>query len=173
MSEPHVHFQAFLSSLGFDGDPEMIDTATRFTRWMSEFVPSAKAPEVSRCAVVTPGPVAVRSLPFHSLCAHHLLPFFGHVAVAYRPGETLIGLGSLPRLVEHVARRPQTQERLADQLATVVDEAVAPQSVAVGVVARHLCMEMRGARVTAEVTSVAVRGTPDPWLLRQVESPRA
>jgi GTP cyclohydrolase I len=95
----------------------------------------------------------------HSVCEHHLLPFLGVAHVAYLPGERILGLSKLARVVELFARRPQVQERLTQQVADWLQEHVAPRGVGVVVEAEHLCMTMRGvaASRTTTVTS-ALRG---------------
>jgi GTP cyclohydrolase I len=88
--------------------------------------------------------VLVKSIEFYSLCEHHLLPFHGKAHIAYLPAGRVIGLSKLPRLVDVYARRLQLQERLTQQVAEAVQEAVGPKGVAVMVEAAHFCMMMRG-----------------------------
>jgi len=90
--------------------------------------------------------VVVNNIEFYSLCEHHLLPFFGHVHVAYLPGEKVIGLSKIPRLVEMYARRLQLQERLTQQIAEQLETILQPRGVAVVVDGLHLCSAMRGVR---------------------------
>ena len=90
--------------------------------------------------------VIVKDISFYSLCEHHLLPFFGKAHVAYVPDRRIIGLSKIPKIVEVFARRLQVQERLTTQIAGILAEKLAPKGVAVVMEARHLCMEMRGAR---------------------------
>jgi GTP cyclohydrolase I len=164
------HFRAFLDAIGMPDDPELAGTPERVAELLAGFVPRELDPP-STCATTSATPVVIRGIPFHSLCAHHLLPFFGTAAVAYRPRGTLLGLGAIPRLIENLARRPQIQERLAEAIADGIVRWADPTSVVVSLRARHLCVEMRGARVPAEVEVVAIRGEPDPWLLSRVEAP--
>lgn len=88
--------------------------------------------------------VVVSDIAFSSLCEHHLLPFTGVAHIGYLPGERIVGLSKLPRLVEHRARRLQVQERLTTQVANAVQAVLEPRGVAVVIEASHLCMMMRG-----------------------------
>jgi GTP cyclohydrolase IA len=89
--------------------------------------------------------VIVKDIEFFSLCEHHLLPFFGKVHVAYIPRDKVIGLSKVPRIVDMFARRLQLQERMTQQIAQTIEEAVDPLGVGVICEARHFCMMMRGA----------------------------
>jgi GTP cyclohydrolase I len=105
--------------------------------------------------------VMVRDIPFHSVCEHHLLPWFGHAHVAYLPNEKgcVTGLSKLARLVDVCAKRPGVQERMTTMIADALEQALDPRGVMVVVEARHLCMEMRGIRKPdAETVTSAVRG---------------
>jgi GTP cyclohydrolase I len=113
--------------------------------------------------------VVARDVPFVSLCEHHLLPFAGTATVGYLPGERILGLSKLARVVELFARRPQVQERMTTQVAAFLDERLHPRGVGVVVTAEHTCMTLRGvgARGSTTVTS-ALRG-----LLRAEPASRA
>ena len=102
--------------------------------------------------------VAVRDIPFHSICVHHLVPFFGRALVAYVPGEKIVGISGPARLVDFYARRPQLQERMGNQIADHLERALKPRGVAVVLEARHLCMEMRGIRKPGKVETRVLRG---------------
>jgi GTP cyclohydrolase IA len=103
--------------------------------------------------------IVVRNIGFHSLCAHHLLPFIGVAHVAYVPGERIVGLSKLARVVQHFARRPQVQERLTCQVADALDGGLTSRGVGVALEATHLCMSLRGVRVDgARTRTTAVRG---------------
>src|SRR5215204_5713044 len=111
--------------------------------------------------------IVARSIPFHSLCMHHLLPFHGVAHVGYLPGERILGLSKLARVVELFARDLQVQERLTQQVANWLQVNLAPRGVGVVIEAEHLCMSLRGVRARgARTTTSALRG-----LLR--EDPRS
>ena len=107
--------------------------------------------------------VIVRDIDFYSLCEHHLLPFFGKCHVAYLPRTHVIGLSKIPRLVEMFSRRLQVQERLTNQIATTLSDALNPLGVGVVIEATHLCMLMRGVeqRNSFAVTSAMLGGFRD------------
>ena len=101
--------------------------------------------------------VIVRNVEFYSLCEHHILPFFGHVSIGYLPGEKIVGLSKVARIVDMFARRLQVQERLTAELAEVMSDSLGARGVIVRVEARHLCMAMRGVQKqdSETVTTVA------------------
>lgn len=103
--------------------------------------------------------VVVREIDFFSICEHHLLPFYGKAHVGYIPNGKVIGLSKMPRLVEIFSRRLQLQERLTQQIARAIDEAIQPQGVAVVTEACHLCMMMRGVeKVNSTTVASAMLG---------------
>jgi GTP cyclohydrolase I len=103
--------------------------------------------------------IVARSIPFHSLCEHHLLPFRGIAHVGYIPADRIVGLSKLARAVEHYARGLQVQERLTCQIADRLVDELAPRGVGVVLDAEHTCMSLRGVEKpgTSTVTS-ALRG---------------
>lgn len=104
--------------------------------------------------------VVVHDIPVQSLCEHHLLPFVGVAHVAYLPADLIVGLSKLPRIVEHFARRLQTQERLTLQVADALVSHLQPHGVGVVVEASHMCMTLRGVRSEAARTKTsALRGS--------------
>ena len=88
--------------------------------------------------------VVARDIRFHSLCEHHLLPFHGVAHVGYLPGERIVGLSKLGRVVDLYARRLQVQERLTTQVARWLCDTLEPRGVGVVIEAEHLCMSLRG-----------------------------
>jgi GTP cyclohydrolase I len=163
--EAAARFRAFMEALGLDlSDPNLAGTDLRVARAYRELFaglgegaePVLRTfPNTERYARM----VSLLDIPFYSLCAHHFLPFFGTAHVAYLPGERIVGLSKLARVVEFFARRPQVQERLTEQVAGFVDERLHPAGTMVVVRARHLCMEMRGVgKPGAATTTSAIRG---------------
>jgi GTP cyclohydrolase I len=103
--------------------------------------------------------VVARAIPFASLCEHHLLPFIGLAHVAYVPGDRILGLSKLARVVELFARRLQVQERLTTQVAGWLQEHVQPKGVGVVLEAEHMCMTIRGVRAEgAKTVTSALHG---------------
>lgn len=103
--------------------------------------------------------VLVKDIDFQSVCEHHLLPFMGRAHVAYLPNGKIVGLSKLARTVEALARRPQVQERMTEQLADLIMEELGARGVGVILEATHTCMTIRGVRKADSVcTTSAVRG---------------
>jgi GTP cyclohydrolase IA len=104
--------------------------------------------------------VLLKGIPFHSLCEHHLLPFYGKVHVAYIPNrKRLLGISKIARVVEMFSQRLQLQERLTNQIVTTLMETIKPLGVIVIIEAEHLCMTMRGIKKPGTtVTTSSVRG---------------
>ena len=104
-------------------------------------------------------PVLLDSIPFHSICEHHILPFFGAARMAYIPNGKIAGVSKLARALDVAARRLQVQERLTGQVADAIVRALDPDGVAVELVAEHMCMAMRGVQKPgSRVITTAVRG---------------
>jgi GTP cyclohydrolase IA len=144
---------ALLAALGVDASGPLERTPARMARALEELL-------TPRAFDMTTFPndegyrqlVIERGIPFRSLCEHHLLPFTGRACVAYLPGEKILGLSKLARVVEMFACRPQVQERLTQQVADWLHAQLLPQGVGVVLVAEHLCMTLRGARAEGATT---------------------
>jgi len=153
-----------IRSLGLDpaDEPELAETPGRVADLYAEIfsgLPPTPDPEPATFPHAGGDDlVLVGDLPFHSLCVHHFVPFFGRAHIAYLPGDRIIGISGVARLLEHYARRPQLQERIAVQVADHLERLLAPRGVAVILEARHLCMEMRGIRKRGVVETRVVRG---------------
>ena len=105
------------------------------------------------------GAVMLRDIRFRSVCEHHLLPFRGHAHIAYLPGEQVVGLGALPKVVDVLASRPQVQERLGEQIADVIATSLDTRGVLVVLDAVHECVTMRsGQQADASTVTIAARG---------------
>jgi GTP cyclohydrolase IA len=103
--------------------------------------------------------VVARDVPFRSLCEHHLLPFYGVAHVGYLPGERIVGLSKMARVVEHFSSGLQVQERLTEQVADWLAGHLGARGVGVVMEAEHLCMSLRGVRARGSLTvTSALRG---------------
>jgi GTP cyclohydrolase IA len=103
--------------------------------------------------------IVARAIPFHSLCMHHLLPFQGVAHIGYLPGDRIIGLSKLARVVEQFARDLQIQERMTTQIAGWLERELEPRGVGVVLEAEHLCMSLRGVqKLGARTVTSALRG---------------
>jgi GTP cyclohydrolase IA len=164
-----------LELLGEDPDREGLrNTPARVARSMAWLTrgQTVQASDVVKDAVFAEkheSMVLVREIEFYSMCEHHMLPFFGHVHIAYLPGDRIIGLSKLPRIVDVFARRLQVQERLTEQIANAVEDVLQPRGVGVVIEAAHLCMMMRGVeKQDSRTLTSALRGA-----MRTCEATRA
>ena len=160
-----AHAAALIANLGEDPRRESLrDTPERYAKAM-RFLTSgyeSEPEDVVGSGIFSAegdGVVLVRDVEFHSLCEHHLLPFFGRVHVAYLPGDKIIGLSKIPRIVDLFSRRLQVQERITEQVADALMKLLQPRGVLVLAEARHLCMAMRGVQKQHSATATrALRG---------------
>ncbi len=144
----------FLAALGVDHDREGLrETPARMARAYAELL-NAQPLQLT----TFPNDegydemVLARDIPFRTLCEHHLLPFSGVAHVGYVPGEWILGLSKLARLVEHFAARPQTQERLTKQVADCLAARLHARGTGVVLEAEHSCMTVRGVRALGSTT---------------------
>jgi len=140
-----------LSAIGEDPDREGLrDTPARVARMYDELFGGLHEDPRShvskffqeKCDEV----ILVRDISFNSMCEHHMLPFMGTAHVAYLPRDRVVGLSKLARVVEGIARRPQVQERMTEQIANLLEEELQAKGVAVVIEAVHTCMTIRGIR---------------------------
>lgn len=161
-----------LEAIGEDPQrPGLTQTPSRMAELYAEFFAGvgedATAP-LDRTISIAEGPapdtlasgaVLLRDIRFRSVCEHHLLPFAGHAHLAYLPGEQVVGLGALVKVVETLAARPQVQERLGEQIADAIDQKLDTTGVLVVLDAAHGCVTMRGGRQSeASTLAIAARG---------------
>jgi GTP cyclohydrolase IA len=159
------HVRGILQALGLDqADPNLAETDRRVAQMYIEMF---KGLEEGAEPKVTTFPneegyshmVMEKQIPFYSMCAHHLIPFYGHAHIAYIPRERIVGLSKFSRILEFYAKRPQLQERLTEQVVTYLEEKLNPLGSMVVIEARHLCVEMRGVKKPGAVTvTSALRG---------------
>lgn len=144
------HYKAIISLLGEDVTREgLVKTPMRAAKAMAYVTRGYRQDpdEIINGAIFShegSRMVIVRDIEFHSLCEHHILPFFGKVSVGYIPSGKTIGLSKLARLVDYYARRLQVQERMTAQICSIIMEKLDAAGVIVMCTAEHLCMKMRG-----------------------------
>jgi len=160
-----AHVRGILTELGLDlEDPNLRETDRRVTQMYREMFSGLR--EGAEPAVTTfpnderySAMVMEKQIPFYSMCAHHLVPFYGHAHIAYIPGDRILGLSKFARILEFYAKRPQLQERLTEQVVGYLEEHLRPQGAMVVIEARHLCVEMRGVKKPGALTvTSAIRG---------------
>lgn len=153
-----------LEGIGEDVErPGLVETPARVARAWEELTAGVEADASEHLArtfeVADGGLVIERDIPFHSLCEHHLLPFFGTVTIGYLPCGRVAGLSKLARTVEVFARRLQLQEQMTVQIADALMEHLECRGVIVLVEAEHMCMTMRGvAKPGTKTVTLARRG---------------
>lgn len=164
--EATKHMQSVLFTLGIDlGDENFEETAHRFVKYLAEFlkpadINTALGSDFSIKHDAYHGMVAQKNIPYTAVCAHHLLPFLGHVAIGYIPSKRVVGLSKLTRLVEAISHvSPSLQEIHTDEIADALELVLEPRGVIVVVTAEHTCMSCRGVRA-ADVPTITstVRG---------------
>lgn len=160
-----AHVRGILDELGIDSaDPNMAETDLRVAKMYLEMFHGLEEGAEPR---VTTFPneegyehmVMEREIPFYSMCAHHLVPFYGKAHIAYIPGDQILGLSKFARILEFYAKRPQLQERLTEQVADFFIDKLNPKGAMIVIEARHLCVEMRGVKKPGAMTvTSALRG---------------
>ncbi|MEM1303645.1 MAG: GTP cyclohydrolase I FolE, partial [Planctomycetota bacterium] len=156
--------RVILKAVGEDPQrPGLLDTPRRVAKMYAEMFSGLHVDPARHLKVTFPEEydelVLVRDIPFTSMCEHHLLPFSGTAHIGYLPNGVVTGLSKLARVVEEVARRPQVQERLTQQIADMIQTELGVTGVAVVVQAEHSCMSIRGVKKPgSETVTSALRG---------------
>jgi GTP cyclohydrolase IA len=152
-------WRRLLASLGEDPDrPGLLETPHRVSKAWKQWTAGYEQDPADLLKVFEDGAeqynelIVVKGIPVYSHCEHHLAPFFGKATVGYVPNGKIVGLSKLTRLVDCFARRLQVQERMTQQIAYALMDALEPKAVGVVVKCRHLCMESRGIRTPGEET---------------------
>ena len=154
-----------LDGIGEDVTREgLLETPERVAKMYEElaggYTDSASTHLVKRFDVENNDIVLEKDIEFYSLCEHHMLPFYGRVAIAYIPDGEVIGLSKMARTVEVFAKRLQLQERMTSQIADAFMEELNPKGVMVMIEAEHMCMTMRGIKKPGTKTvTVMARGS--------------
>ena len=151
IKEAAKHYGNFLNAMGFDysADRQTVDTPLRVAKsWCKDLIIGSVTDAPSMTVFPNEenydGVVIQTGIPVVSMCAHHNLPFTGYATVAYVPGEKVVGLSKLNRVVDWFSRRPQMQESLTQQIHAFLSEQMSCKSVAVSIAAKHMCCSNRG-----------------------------
>ena len=155
------HYEAILSLLGEDTSREgLVKTPMRAAKAMAFLTSGYRkdADKIVKSAIFShegSRMVIVKDIEFHSLCEHHILPFFGKIAIGYIPDGNIVGLSKIARAVDVFARRLQVQERMTLQIKECIQETLNPLGVMVVVEAKHMCMQMRGVEQQNSITTTS------------------
>ena len=165
VSKVEAGVRMILEGIGEDADRPGIQGTPRRVALMYEEICAGLHDDPRQFLHVIPAEthdemVIVKDIPLYSICEHHLLPFFGMAHIAYIPREgRIVGLSKLARVADLMARKPQIQERLATEIADLLDEMLRPTGVMVVIEAEHMCIEMRGIKKPgAKAVTSALRG---------------
>jgi GTP cyclohydrolase I len=165
LSKVEAGVRLILEGIGEDADRPGIEGTPRRVALMYEEICAGLHSDPREFLHVIPAEthdemVIVKDIPLYSICEHHLLPFFGVAHIAYIPRDgRIVGLSKLARVADLMARKPQIQERLATEIADLLDEMLRPTGVMVVIEAEHMCIEMRGIKKPgAKAVTSALRG---------------
>ena len=153
-----------LAHIGEDPDREgLIETPRRFLEMLESLTEGYRHdPKELIAEAIFPVKydqmIVVKDILFYSLCEHHILPFFGKAHVGYIPDGRVIGMSKIPQIVEHFSKKLQLQERMSEEIADFLMEALTPKGVGVVVEGFHLCMAMRELQKDAHLVTSAVKG---------------
>ena len=158
--EATIHYGKFLEAVGFDyqADPQTIDTPKRVSKaWLKDLIIGSVSNEPNITTFPNEenydGLVVQGGIPVTSMCAHHNLAFTGYATVAYLPGEQVVGLSKLNRIVEWFSRIPQMQESLTQQIHDYIANKLDCNSVAVSIACKHTCCSHRGIKHPSVMTT--------------------
>ncbi|HHN81731.1 MAG TPA: GTP cyclohydrolase I [Methanomicrobia archaeon] len=170
------YMKALQRRYGFFNDEEIENTPKRIERFWEEWERNRDYSfTVFENSEHYDQMVVLKVPNFYSMCSHHLLPFFGKVAVGYIPQTKICGISKLARLVIKYASQPQLQENMTQQILNGLTDALDTEDVMVVVKARHLCMEMRGVKtqspemVTSAISGAFRRQEPREEFMRLIE----
>ena len=165
VSKVEAGVRLILEGIGEDADRPGIEGTPRRVALMYEEICAGLHNDPRQFLHVIPAEthdemVIVKDIPLYSICEHHLLPFVGVAHIAYIPKDgRIVGLSKLARVADLMARKPQIQERLATEIADLLDEMLRPTGVMVVIEAEHMCIEMRGIKKPgAKAVTSALRG---------------
>jgi|SRR5690625_6640 len=157
-----THIEAILALLSQDAtvNDELQETPDRFASLLLDrFVPRQRSTLRALPTQATAnGPIVLCDIPYHALCAHHIVPFFGTAHIAYLPGQHIAGFGAFTRLVDELSRGPQLQEKLVQDIADAIAQDLKPAGVLVRLQARQMCMELTGHHGVSNTIAYAARG---------------
>jgi GTP cyclohydrolase I len=160
IKEATAHYGKFLEAVGFDykADPQTINTPKRVSKaWLKDLIVGSVSNEPNITTFPNEenydGLVVQGGIPVTSMCAHHNLAFTGYATVAYLPGEQVVGLSKLNRIVEWFSRRPQMQESLTQQIHDYIANKLDCNSVAVSIACKHTCCSHRGIKHPSVMTT--------------------
>lgn len=174
MSEDaYYHSAGLLDALGIDLETEHTrETPGRIVRaWEEFFQVGREEPNFTTFSALSHDMIAVGDIHFYSVCAHHMLPFFGQAWIAYIPNERIAGLSKLVRVLNYFSHRMQVQEELTSQVADYLSTKLVTEHVAVILKCEHLCLSMRGANTPGHTTTTsAIRGafSEDPTVRQEL-----
>lgn len=162
------HARAMLDALGLDPDEDdqLEETPQQFVDMLrNNFLTGEESPPATSTFPAETDrdeqsePVVVSDIEFHSMCVHHVVPFFGRIDVAYIPDDYLTGFGSIGRVVDHFSGQLQLQERLVEDIAGHLQNELDPTGLLVRCRARQMCVELREPGKRASYVATASRGS--------------
>lgn len=156
-AEEHIEdfLRAIIGDDAYDESDHLVETPARYAKMMRELTTSD---EFTFTTFESPHDemIILSPIPFYSLCAHHLVPFFGEAHVAYIPQGRIVGLSKIARVVKYYSRGLWVQEDLSYTIADVLEQELKPRGTAVVMKAEHLCMTMRGVQSPGTKTTTSV-----------------